>query len=198
MRLRKRIRSIMFLLLIPFVLGLAWWFLYPNTQGASSNVDERTLDVQTNVQPEPSLLRKGITIDIEGAVQKAGVLNLPPQSRVADAIAAAGGLTTEGSTQHLNLAQKLEDGAQIRVPLKSEGVNRSELDSSDLQKDKVSINTATEEELSKVQGISKTKAREIVNYRIKQGPYLKIEDLMKVKGISQKLVRQIEPQVSLN
>ncbi|MCX8597780.1 MULTISPECIES: ComEA family DNA-binding protein [unclassified Gilliamella] len=50
----------------------------------------------------------------------------------------------------------------------------------------VNINTATAEELSKVlTGIGMSKAKKIIEYREKFGPFVSIEQLQEVSGIGQ-------------
>ncbi len=61
-----------------------------------------------------------LIIDVQGAVIRPGIVRLPPGSRVADAISAAGGygprVATNRIGQSLNLAALLKDGGQIVVP----------------------------------------------------------------------------------
>jgi len=52
--------------------------------------------------------------------------------------------------------------------------------------DMININTATAEELAKLEGIGPSYAARIVEYREKNGPFEKPEDLMKVSGIGAK------------
>ena len=48
---------------------------------------------------------------------------------------------------------------------------------------KININTASKEELTMIPGIGATNAENIVAYRLRYGPFLKIEDITKIKGI---------------
>ena len=52
--------------------------------------------------------------------------------------------------------------------------------------DKVNINTAPVEQLIQLDRIGMKYAERIVEYREKIGPFLKPEDIMKVKGIGEK------------
>ena len=69
-------------------------------------------------QPPPS--GATIFVDVEGAVAEPGIRELPAGSRVADAIAAAGGYASdadlEAAASAINLAQPLSDGEQVQVP----------------------------------------------------------------------------------
>ena len=67
--------------------------------------------------PEPTATPGPITIYITGAVQETQTtLTLPADSRVQDAIDAAGGILEGADLDRVNLAQILRDGDQIHVP----------------------------------------------------------------------------------
>ena len=46
---------------------------------------------------------------------------------------------------------------------------------------KININSADLSEIQKIKGMSKTKAKAIVDYRTKNGPYKSLEELLNVK-----------------
>ena len=61
----------------------------------------------------------------------------------------------------------------------------------------ININSATVKELSKIKGIGKSIAKRIVDYRTKNGDFLKIEDITKVKGIGKKTFEKIKPFINV-
>ena len=56
--------------------------------------------------------------------------------------------------------------------------------------EKININKADTKTLTTLKGIGKDRAVKIVEYREQNGPFQKIEDLMKVKGIGKKIFEQ--------
>jgi competence protein ComEA len=62
----------------------------------------------------------------------------------------------------------------------------------------VDINTAGEEELTSIPGIGKTMAQRILEWRQQHGPFRRVEDLMKVKGIGEKSLERIRPHVTIS
>ncbi len=61
-----------------------------------------------------------IAVFICGAVRKPGVYELAEESRIIDAVEAAGGFSEEADDSFINLAAKLTDGMKLKVPTKSE------------------------------------------------------------------------------
>lgn len=62
---------------------------------------------------------------------------------------------------------------------------------------KVNINTATADELAGLNGIGKAKAEAIVAYRTTNGNFANVEDLTKVKGIGEKIIEKIKPEITV-
>jgi competence protein ComEA len=128
-----------------------------------------------------------IVVDVQGAVAEPGVRELPAGSRMADAIAAAGGYGTDAdlaaAASAINLAQALADGEQIRVPRVGEApaAAASGPASSDAAVTAgdggglVDLNTATPEELEALPGIGPVTVQKIVAARQKQ-PFASLED----------------------
>ena len=56
--------------------------------------------------------------------------------------------------------------------------------------EKVNLNQADAKALTALKGIGKDRALKIIEYREQNGPFLTIEDIMKVKGIGKKIFEQ--------
>jgi competence protein ComEA len=61
-------------------------------------------------------------------------------------------------------------------------------------KGKVSLNKASAAQLAKVQGVTPALAKAIVDYRTKNGSFKKAEDLLKVPGITQDILKKMSVQ----
>lgn len=148
-----------------------------------------------------------IFVHVCGAVKKEGVYQVINSARVVDAIKAAGGLTKAAASYGINQAELLKDGMQIYIPTKKEvKVNKvipsglpSVTGASDISKNAnteiVNINTATKEELMKLNGVGEAKAALIINFRETNGGFKNINDLMKIKGIKQKFFDKIKDSI---
>ncbi len=145
-------------------------------RGASQEVVAApiALDVQEITQE--------IIVDVAGAVTTPGVYSLPMNSRVVEAIKAAGGLKRGADTSDINQARILKDGEQIYVfaaTTSSGGVAKRVV----RKNGPVMINRATVKEFEALDGIGPVLANRIVAYRKINGPFTAIEDVMKVSGI---------------
>jgi competence protein ComEA len=61
----------------------------------------------------------------------------------------------------------------------------------------ININTATAAELDTLPGIGAKTAALIVEYRQKNGPFKKVEDLMNVRGVGEKNFLKLKAQISV-
>lgn len=61
----------------------------------------------------------------------------------------------------------------------------------------VNVNTASAVDLAAIKGIGPAKAQAIVEYREKNGAFKTIDDLKAVRGIGDKMVEQLRPQVTV-
>ena len=133
--------------------------------------------------PTPAPVR----VYVSGAVAAPGVYTLPPHSLVNDALKAAGGASAEADLDKINLAQEVRDQQQIHVPRKGEAAPQLATPgpggAATPVDHRVNINTATLAELDTLPKIGPSTAQHIIDYRTKNGPFKKIEDLKNVSGI---------------
>jgi comEA protein len=61
----------------------------------------------------------------------------------------------------------------------------------------VDLNTASAEELAQLPGIGPAAARAIVQFREKSGPFQRVDDLLAIRGITQRKLGQIKPYVKV-
>ena len=61
----------------------------------------------------------------------------------------------------------------------------------------VNLNTATVADLEQLPGVGPTTAARIVEYRVKRGPFKKIEELMNVQGIGEKSFLKLKAQITV-
>jgi len=146
--------------------------------------------------------KEKITVDVEGAVERPGVYNLPSDSRIQDALIAAGGMNEKADrdriSKGLNLASKLTDGAKIYIPylgdpivsLGTVGGGDNVLGSAS---NLININSASASELDKLSGVGPVTAEKIISNR----PYGDVSDLVSKKVVSQKVFDGIKDQISI-
>ncbi len=127
-----------------------------------------------------------LVVDVQGGVAEPGVRELPAGSRVADAIAAAGGYGADAdlaaAATAINLAQSLQDGEQIRVPRIGDAQAAAAADPATSAAPVtggggglVDLNTATPEELEALPGIGPVTVQKIVAARQEQA-FASLED----------------------
>jgi competence protein ComEA len=80
----------------------------------------------------------------------------------------------------------------------AEGSSKGENPKASIQSiSKVNINKATVDQLTELKGIGESYAKKIVEYRDKNGPFKKIEDITAVQGIGDKLFEKIKDQITI-
>lgn len=123
-----------------------------------------------------------LVIDVQGAVLRPGIVHLPGGSRVADAIAAAGGygprVASERVGQSLNLAALLKDGDQVVVPSRDDHAPTGATASGTAANagGPIDLNHATAAELDGLPGIGPVTAAKIVAARDEQA-FASVDDL---------------------
>ena len=154
---------------------------------------------ETEEEPEAGGEQENIYVHVCGQVESPGVYELPGDSRIYQAVEAAGGMTKEAATQQVNQAQKLEDGQQVYVPSLEEAAAHQTLPGQTDQADdgRVDLNTATKEELMTLSGIGEARAEAILKYREEKGGFQSTEELKKIDGIKDGIFGKIEDQIKI-
>ena len=130
----------------------------------------------------PSLL----VVDVAGAVRQPGLYRLPKGSRIADAVAKAGGATGKAAVDGVNLAAPLADGEQVVVPARVAGAAAGAAPTGApgaAASGPVSLSTATAEQLDALPGIGPVTAQKIVDYRTAHGAFGSVDELDAISGI---------------
>ncbi len=138
-----------------------------------------------------------VTVDVAGAVNNPGVYSLPAQSRVIDALRAAGNRVTGSDLSDLNLARVVKDGEQIYVNPTVRTVDGKRVIKKIIPRGPININRASAKEFDGLAGIGPVIAKRIVEYRRVNGPFMTIEDLQKVSGIGSAKFEEFKSKVSV-
>ena len=134
-----------------------------------------------------------LVVYVVGAVRRPGLYRLPQGSRVADAVARAGGVTRKADPAALNLAAPIADGEQVLVPARlpvavaaSQGAAVPGVPRGPIQ-----LSSATAEQLDSLPGIGPATAQKILDYRAEHGAFRSVEELDEVPGIGPARVEQL-------
>lgn len=184
--------------------------LLEEEQKESSEKETEILETEKEPEPEITQPSQDIFVDICGAVTKPGVYRMPPDSRVYEAVEAAGGLLPEAAGNRVNQAQPLSDGQQIYVPTKEEAEKAGAVpaegafpeikageNSPVSENGKVNLNTADAAALQTLSGIGESKAQAILAYREEHGGFSSIEELMDVPGIKENTFLKIKEKIAV-
>lgn len=161
-----------------------------------------------------------IYVYITGEVNNPGIVVLPIESRIVDAIDCAGGITQKADIMKVNLVYMLQDGMKVNIPSSIELKNNPNFEyitmsSGDEKNDSniknattvdtksesafkvsnVNINTATQTELETLPGIGPSLALKIINYRKENGKFKSIEELKSVNGIGENKYEEIKKYI---
>jgi competence protein ComEA len=136
--------------------------------------------------PARTAARPLLVVDVAGAVRRAGLYRLPQGSRIADAVARAGGAARGAQLDLVNLAAPLADGEQVVVPARGPAASAGAATggaAGGSPTAPVDLNSATAEQLDALPGIGPVTAQKIVDYRQAHGPFRSVDDLDAIPGI---------------
>jgi competence protein ComEA len=139
-----------------------------------------------------------LVVHVVGEVRRPGLYRLRDGARIADAVRRAGGASRKADLAALNLAAPLVDGIQVLVPSRvaappgesaGEGTNAGAAT-------RVSLSSATVDELDELPGVGPVTAQKIVDYRTEHGPFASVDDLDAVPGIGPTRIEQLRDLVT--
>jgi competence protein ComEA len=136
-----------------------------------------------------SITQSAIYVDIVGEVVQPGVYPVEIDTRLFEVVSAAGGFTKRADQKSVNLARLVSDGEQILVL--SIGDDSKEQNTNKL----LSLNAATALELENLPGVGPKLAARIIDWRTANGGFSKIDQLLSVGGIGDKLFAGIRNMV---
>lgn len=171
------------------VMAVGSWLAMGGLGATSASTATNPAAVVTSASPSPISASGApdadLVVDVQGAVKRPGVVLLPPGSRVADALRAAGGYSRHAdlnaAATALNLAAPLTDGAQLYVPVVGVAAGPSGGATggggTGTGFGLVNLNTATPEELEALPGIGPVTVQKIVAARTQQ-PLRSLEEMV--------------------
>jgi competence protein ComEA len=152
-------------------------------QGGGGSPPLRVAPLAPAAPARSSVGGRAIVVDVVGAVAHPGLYHLPQRSRVADAVARAGGLTRRAERAAVNLAAPVADGQQILVAARGSPTGAAGAVGSSATANPLSLSSATAEQLDTLPGVGPVTAQKIVAYRQEHGPFTSVEALDAIAGI---------------
>lgn len=131
----------------------------------------------------PAAAARLLVLDVVGAVRRPGLVRLREGSRVADAIAHAGGLARGAERAGVNFAAPVSDGQQVLVPQRGAVAVGAGAGAASSAGGPVSLSSATAEQLDALPGVGPVTAEKIVAYRQQHGAFRSVDELDAISGI---------------
>ena len=192
------------------------------TQGSSAVAATSTSTATSTSAPTSTTSTGVVFVQVAGAVRHPGVYQVGADARVFQVLQQAGGITADADQEALPLATRIFDGCKIEVPRKGQphgevlvtggtGTAGSDVVGTGTGSTgaagtgavagqagaKVSLNSATVEQLDTLPGVGPKTAQEIVSYREQHGPFTSVDQLTDVKGIGPAKLASLRPLVTL-
>ena len=212
---KKKVILIISIIIVLLVLLVYYFLVYKDNNNETIPIDKVIIKEEEDFNNKDDII-----VDIKGYVNKPGVYSFKKSNnmRINDLIVKAGGLLKDADTSTINLSKKLEDEMIIIIYSKSEIANftktqddlrkRLEICENKLKNDacikekestsngKININEASVNELQELNGIGKSKAEAIIEYRNKTR-FKSIDEIMKVDGIGESLFASIKENITV-
>lgn len=128
-----------------------------------------------------------IKVTIKGEVKYPNIYYLEEGSKIKDVIILASGLTNDADTSFINLNKEVKNDEVIYITKKTSN-----------KIDRININNANIKELKTLIDVGETLAYNIIVYRTINGPFNTIYDLLKVNGMTIKIISKNINEICLS
>jgi competence protein ComEA len=138
-------------------------------------------------------------VHVVGAVRRPGLYRLGEGTRIADAVARAGGATRKADMSLINLAAPVADGVQVVVPRRAATASQGGAATASTPASTsgpVQLSTATLEQLDALPGIGPVTAQKILDYRQENGGFASVDELDAVPGIGPARMEELREMVA--
>jgi competence protein ComEA len=160
---------------------------------------------------------KELVVSVAGRVAHPGVVRVRDGARVADALDAAGGARPGVDLSGLNLARRLVDGEQIAVGVPPapdaggqlpSGATAAEAEAAHPGSGgaasagaglgpKIDLNTSSVAQLDTLPGVGPVTAQHIVEWRSRNGRFVRVDQLREIDGIGERRFQQLRDLVTV-
>ena len=138
----------------------------------------------TNSEDTSSIQQEEVKVVITGQVINPGTYSVIKDEYLETVIQLAGGITANADSSCFNYFYMISEDITIYIaPITNES--------------KVSINNATISEIVTLEGVGPTLANAIISYRETYGEFLRLEDIMNVKGIGKQTFEKNKDKICL-
>jgi competence protein ComEA len=196
--------------LVPYLVGAAVLVLLAMRVLTASGGGDSPAVALDGARPQaPRGPRAGarLWVHVAGAVRRPGLYRLAADARAGEALDAAGGFARRADLSAINLAATVRDGQQIVVPARGQRTvaqaprgapapGAAAAPGAPAQGGaKVSLGSATAEQLDALDGIGPTLAQRILQWRDAHGGFKSVEQLREVEGIGEKRFESLRSAV---
>lgn len=183
----------------------------PVQEGSSEERNMPSTKILTPSAGNTATSETQVWVHVAGAVEKPGMYKISSSLRVGNAIDIAGGATAHADLNQINLAEKVNDGSQIRVPRQGETAQAVQpsaasavvpgssalVHPTSAAGGIINLNTATAEELESLPRVGPKLAQKIIEYRETHGSFTSVDQLNDVPGIGDTMLANIAPQATV-
>ncbi len=201
---RRLLAAGILIMLLAFAVGVKYQSFNESRAGEQEILLEDVLSDEEQADGSTDSEKQSlIQVYVCGEVKNPGIYRVEAGARLHEVIELAGALE-DAELRYLGMARELLDGETVAVPAIGE-INPADAGTaavgtfpSTINSGRVNINQASADEMaSKLNGIGPVLASRIIEYRLANGPFKKVEDLKQVTGIGEKKFNDIKDSIAV-